>query len=202
MIRTTPKIGPAQHGQPMTLAEFDHAEVQDGYRYELGHGVIVVSDVPNRRHLAQFTILRRQLAAYDLAHPGSIHTLAGGGECKILVPSFESERHPDLAVYLTPPPDEEGLWSRWVPAIVIEIVSPGSEQRDYQEKREEYLAFGVREYWIVDADRREVLVLKRSAGRWRRSVIKPPNIYQTRLLPGFELACQPVFQAAEEAANG
>jgi Uma2 family endonuclease len=44
-------------------------------------------------------------------------------------------------------------------------VSPGSEVRDYEEKPEEYLAFGVREYWIFDADKETILVLVRKGKR-------------------------------------
>jgi Uma2 family endonuclease len=184
----------------MSLADFDHAEVQEGYRYELGRGVIVVSAVPKRRHLAQFGALRDQLVAFKLAHPGRIHAIAGSGECKLLITDFGSERHPDLAVYKTSPPVEgDELWSIWIPELVIEIVSLGSELRDYTQKREEYLTFGVREYWIVDADKEEVLVLRRVGGRWRERVVKPPEIYRPAVLRGFELNCQLIFDAAKAA---
>src|ERR1700730_11349987 len=118
MTKTIVKIGPADHGRRMSLDDFDKAEAQEGHLYELSRGIIIVSDVPNRRHLAQITSIRRQVGAYDLAHPGRIHTVAAGSECKILVPGFESERHPDLAIYLVPRPDTEDLWSTWIPEIV------------------------------------------------------------------------------------
>lgn len=79
----------------------------------------------------------------------------------------------------------------WIPEIVIEIVSPGSEQRDYEEKREEYLQFGVQEYWIVDAERQEVLILRRVGGRWREKIIRPPETYRTRLFAGICLRLRP-----------
>ena len=165
MIDTAIKIGPGDHGRRMKLADFDLAEVQEGYLYELSRGVITVSDVPKLRHANLFTNIRRQFAAYDLSHPGAIHGIFGGSECKLLIDGFESERHPDLAIYKNPPTSEENLWSTWIPDLVIEIVSPGSERRDYEEKREEYLAFGVSEYWIVDAAKPEMLVLQRKGGR-------------------------------------
>lgn len=195
------KVSPADHGRQMSLADFEHAEVQEGRLYELGRGVIVVSDVPGPRHLMQLNSLRRQLHAYDFQNPGLIHTIGSGSDCKILIADLESERHPDLAIYKTPlPSGEDDMWAVWIPEIVIEIVSPGSEQRDYQEKREEYLQFGVQEYWIVDAERQEVLVLRRVGGRWRESIVRPPQIYSTRLLPGFEFACDPVFEAARSVS--
>jgi Uma2 family endonuclease len=196
MAGVTLLIGPADQGRRLRLEEFAGADCQPGYLYELARGVLVVSDVPNRRHLAQVTALRRQLSAYDLANAGRIHTLAAGSECKIVLTALESERHPDLAIYKTPPPDDEPWWALWVPEIVVEVVSPGSAQRDYTEKREEYLLFGVLEYWIIDADRQELLVLRRAGGQWRERVVRPPEVYRTRLLPGLELAPGPVFEAA------
>lgn len=161
-----------------------------------------MSDVPNPVHFVQFMAIRRQFSAYETAHPGRIHGLAGGGECKIVLTALESERHPDLAIYKTPlPSGEEDLWAVWIPEIVIEIVSPGSEQRDYEEKREEYLQFGVQEYWIVDAERQEILILRRIGGRWREKIVRPPETYRTRLLPGFEFAPQPVFEAARSVGE-
>jgi len=144
--------------------------------------------------------IRRQPAAYDLNNPGRIHTIAAGSECKVLPADLESERHPDVAVYKASPLEDEDLWSTWIPDLVIEVISPDSEERDYGEKREEYLRFGVREYWVVDADRREILVLRRSRGRWKERVLRPPVVYRTGLLPGFEFSCEAVFRAADEAA--
>ncbi|HEV3164139.1 MAG TPA: Uma2 family endonuclease [Isosphaeraceae bacterium] len=198
MSRTATTIGPLDHGRRMSLEEFDQAEGQPGHGYELSRGEIVVVEVPNPRHLAQVNALRKQLAAYDLSHPGTIHSVAGGGECKIVVAPTSSERHPDLAIYKTPPPDEPDLWASWIPEILIEVVSPSSVQRDYVEKREDYLAFGVQEYWIVDADRGEMLVLRRSRGQWAERVIRPPVTYRTHLLPGFLLATAPVFEAGSQ----
>jgi hypothetical protein len=195
------KLGPADSGRRMTLHEFEQVECMEGYLCELGRGIITVSDVPNLRHLAQVTAMRRQLAAYDLANPGRIHTIAAGSECKLLITGLDSARHPDLAVYRTAPDDIDNLWTTWIPDIVIEVVSPGSEQRDYVEKREEYLEFAVREYWIVDADKVEVMVLRRMGGRWRERIVRLPEPYQTRLLPGFSLDCAAVFQAAQTASG-
>jgi Uma2 family endonuclease len=195
MPKTKIKVGPQDAGRRMSLEDFDTAEGQPGYNYEMSKGIIIVSDVPNPPHLAQLTAIRRQLSAYDLAHPNVIHAVAGGGECKLLLREEESERHPDIAVYKSPPPAED-VWATWVPDLVIEIVSPESRQRDYEEKREEYLLFGVREYWIVDADREEVLVLRRRGGRWTERWLRPPEVYTSKALPGFEFRCVAVFEAA------
>lgn len=190
------RITPADHGKPMSLDDFAQAEVQEGYLYELSRGVITVSDVPNRPHLIQVREIRQRFSDYRSIYPERIDTIAGSGECKILLSALESERHPDIAIYKFPPLDEDDLWATWLPDIAIEVVSADSVHRDYVEKREEYLLFGVREYWIVDAARGEMLVLKRRGGKWTEKIVKPPEVYETKLLPGFQPDCGTVFAAA------
>lgn len=139
----------------------------------------------------------RQLSAYDLAHPGRLFGIVSGADCKLLIVGLESERHPDLAIYKTPPPEgSDDVWSEWIPELVIEVVSPSSRHRDYPEKPEEYLRFGVREYWILDADRREMRVMKRLRGRWVERVVPPPDLYRSRLLPGLAFDCGAVSAQA------
>jgi Uma2 family endonuclease len=128
--------------------------------------------------------------------------MAAGSDCKLLIAALESERHPDLAIYKTTRPrGVEDYWAVWVPEIVVEIVSPSSSRRDYDEKPEEYLRFGVREYWIVDADREVFTVLRRRGQRWIESTYGPADVYRTRLLPGFEFRCDLVFAAARSAED-
>jgi Uma2 family endonuclease len=183
----------------MSLADFEHALVEEGHLYELGRGVVIVSEVPNPPHAAQVNAIRLQLFAYALAKKVRPFTVLSGSECKVLVEQLESERHPDLAVYRTPPPTADSeAWATWVPELVVEIVSADSRERDSQKKPEEYLAFGVKEYWIVDADREELTVLRRTRGRWKEQVIRPPQKYASRLFPGLEVVCGLVFEAARE----
>jgi hypothetical protein len=82
-------------------------------------------DVPNPRHLRILHAIRKQLGEHDRLNPGRIWGIASGGECRLLVNDLESDRHPDLAVYKTPPPDSEKadeIWSQWIPEFVIVIV--------------------------------------------------------------------------------
>jgi Putative restriction endonuclease len=198
MGKTLIRIGPADHGRPMSLAEFEHAKVQEGYLYELSRGIITVSDVPNRRPMLLLNAVKDQLYLYKLTQRGRIYAINTGGECKLLVPAFESERHPDLSLYLTEPPliENANLWHHWFPEIVIEVVSPSSRKRDYEEKPEEYLRLGAKEYWIVDGGKKVMVVMRRVRNRWVETTITPPEIYRTRLLPGLEFSIEAVFRAA------
>ena len=190
-------IGPADHGRRMSVDEFDEAIGQEGFLYELNKGVIEASNIPHRRHMLQLLSVRNQLIAHQLANPTCIQAVVGPMDSKLLIGVEESERHPDIAVYLSPMPDVDEIWSVWVPTIAVEIVSDSSVKRDYEEKPPEYLAFGVLEYWIVDGIRKQLTVLSRYRGQWRERVVKPAaKPYTTRHLPGFTLDLKAVFAAA------
>jgi len=42
------------------------------------------------------------------------------------------------------------------PDLLVEVVSPNRPRRDYKDKKEKYEAHGVREYWIVDPERKQI----------------------------------------------
>src|SRR5437016_9864888 len=109
MSRTSIIVGPQDHGRRMSLEDFDRAEAREGHLYELSRGVIIVSDVPGKKHFKQVFAIQQQLHVYAAAHREVIRMIGGGGECKILAEGFESERHPDIFVYKTDPPDSEDI---------------------------------------------------------------------------------------------
>lgn len=56
------------------------------------------------------------------------------------------------------------------PLLVVEVVSPGQENRDYRYKRSEYAARGIAEYWIVDPMQQRVMVLEWVEGLYEEKV--------------------------------
>ena len=204
MILTKKTIGPRHHGRKMSLKAFEFAPVEEGYAAELARGYLVVSEVANLPHALQCAALRNHLGHFHIENSGSIHAILGTMECKLLIPDWESERHPDIAVYLTAPKGKKDrtMWRTWIPELVIEVVSESSSDRDYTEKRDEYWTLGVKEYWIVDAERQQVLVLRRGRSQWTEKTLGPTDACETKLLSGFTLPCKDVFQAGGEAAEG
>jgi Uma2 family endonuclease len=183
----------------MTLDEFIDAESQGGWLYELARGVVDVTEVPAPNHGMTVRRIARMFDIYSDAHPGLIHYLAGGGECRLRLPGMASDRHPDQAVYLDPAPQGPNVWTRWIPHIVVEVVSEGGEQRDYVEKREEYLRAGVREYWIVDPLARKLVALSRAGDVWEETTVAPGAVYRTHLLPGLEVRPEELLGPVEGA---
>lgn len=86
------------------------------------------------------------------------------------------------------------------PTILVEFVSAGrrSRQRDYEEKREEYLGLGVTEYWIIDRFRRTMTVYTKSDTDYATKVLTADDGYSTDLLPGFELPLGKLFELSDD----
>jgi len=186
--RTYPRIGPGSAGVSMTVEEFDRIPAHrwdDRYRYELIRGVLVVSPFAGPGEDSPNDELGYLLRRYRDDHPQGFlldETL------------FEQYLHTanrrrcDRAIWvgLGRTPDVE----RDVPAIVVEFVGPRKRDflRDYEEKRDEYLTAGVREYWVIDRFRRTMTVYRPGAGgQAAAQTVTEPQEYQTPLLPGFVL---------------
>ncbi len=185
--RTKIHIGPQDNGRRMSLDDFDHAIIREGYLYELGTGVIEVSNVPAIAHGRCIQELRRQLVLYQAAHPDTINYLAGGSDAKLLIAPSQSGRHPDLMLlYLSPELRVEGHLVRLGPGHRHRSRLPQLRQsRDYEEKPDEYLEFGVS--GILDRRPRQI---PHDRSHCRRGQWKKQNAtqkYSTRLLPGFTL---------------
>ncbi|MBX6316159.1 MAG: Uma2 family endonuclease [Isosphaeraceae bacterium] len=197
----TPRIGPADHGREMTLDEFREAEEEPGYRYELAQGVLEVTEVPNDPHGEIVWRLIRALARYDQQHPGLIHRAGGAGEFRLWLPGRISGRNPDVAVVLRGTPKNPR--GRRPPALVMEVVSEESEahQRDYHTKREEYLAYGLFEYWIVDPEARRVTVLLRDGPIWVERVFVAGQAAEGLVLPGFAVPLSDLWPQEEALAE-
>jgi Uma2 family endonuclease len=179
-------VGPDHHGRAMAFRAFAEADFQEGWLYELARGVVVVTGVPGVHHGRIVGRCTALFVSYEIEHPGIINYRAGGGECRLRLPGMASDRHPDQAIYLHADPGGPDVWERWVPQIVVEVVSRSGEDRDYVEKREEYLRAGVLEYWILDPKRRRMLVLLRRGDTWEEVLLGDDGVHRTGLLPGLE----------------
>jgi Uma2 family endonuclease len=193
------RIGLADHGRNMTLEEFREAEEEDGYRYELARGVLEVSEVPNDPHGIVVANLYDGISRYRRDNPGVILRYGGGNEFRFWLPRMISARHPDLGVVLRGAPKD---WrGRRLPALAAEVVSRGSVKRDYEVKREEYLAYGLLEYWIVDPLKRIVTVLTRHGDIWDEAVFRDEQVIVSLVLPGLTTTVAELWLDIEEVAD-
>jgi len=81
------------------------------------------------------------------------------------------------------------------PDFIVEILSPSTQRRDRLEKYSLYQRAGVREYWIIDPDRKMVLAVVLEDGQYHS-----PEIYTAQdkapvsVLDGCEIDLAPVFE--------
>ena len=190
------RLGPADHGRALTLDEFRDADEEPGYRYELARGVLEVTEVPNDPHGQIVFELFLALARYVTAHTDRIHRYGGASEFRLWVPGMISGRNPDAAVVLRGAPKD--VRGRRVPALAVEVVTEGGETRDYVTKREEYLVYGLFEYWIVDPGPKTVTVLVRDGGAWLERVYRGDQLIESLVLPGIGLPVSDLWIDLEE----
>ena len=89
---------------------------------------------------------------------------------------------------------------RDTPTILVEFVSKARRDvlRDYEWKRDEYLAAGVREYWVIDRFRRVMTVYRPGAFGPTHQIVTEPQTYETELLPGFVLPLARLLARADQ----
>ncbi len=199
--RSHAPFGPRDAGQPMTLDDFEEAEFEPGYRYELIHGVLVVTPPPLEEERDANEELGHLLRTYRESHPQ-------GKGLDLTLPeqnlrTVGQNRRCDRAIWLglgRPPRTRGPVARRDVPAVVVEFPSSRSadQRRDYVEKQLEYRDIGVREYWIIDRFRRRMTVFAWVGSEWTRKDMGEAETYTTGLLPGFELPLAKLFAVADK----
>ena len=196
----TARLGRHSNGMLMTPEEFDATtDFDELYSYELIHGVLIVSPPPGESERDPNGELEYLLRAYQSGHQ------AGLALDKTLSEQYvhlaDSRRRADRVIWAglgrIPDPKTD------VPAIVVEFVSNRQRDRvrDYEEKRRQYLAIGVQEYWIIDRFQRIMTVCRGRPGEPAEQIIKENEIYRTTLLTGFELPLARLLKVADDWAG-
>ena len=156
---------------PVTARRFTVDEVRawpdDGNRYELVDGVLLVTPAPVPVH--QIVAQRLAVALSARLHTPEVY-VAAPGEI-VIRPGIKME--PDVLVFRTPSPHRkwEEIHEHW---LAVEVFSPESVIYDREVKRDAYLQVGVREVWLVDIARKSVFVASRAGA---------PLVPHDRVLP-------------------
>jgi len=193
-------LGPESAGILMTPEEFDAVEeYDDEYRYELIHGVLVVTPIPFVQETGPNELLGYLLLDYRHNHPQ-------GTELSDTLPQqyIRTSTGRRIAHRL--------IWCglgrlanvrQDVPSIAVEFVSDGRRNRkcDYVEKRREYCEAGIKEYWIIDRFQRTLTVIHNQATGQRDEVVGEHETYQSALLPGFVLPLARLMAEADQRAQ-
>ncbi|RFZ81804.1 Uma2 family endonuclease [Mucilaginibacter terrenus] len=100
---------------------------------------------------------------------------------------------PDICVICDPTKvDSKGCTG--APDIVVEILSPGNNQKELRNKYEVYEESGVLEYWIVSPQDKTFFKYVMADGKFQPSKLMTiGDVITTPVLPGFELDLETVF---------
>jgi Uma2 family endonuclease len=135
-------LGPLSAGILMTKAEFHDATWEEGWRYELINGVLIVSPIPMREERGRNDYLGYLFLTYQNSPEG---TAVDGTVFEEEIDTGKNIRRADRVLWagLGRVPTMED-----VPTVIAEFVSKGKKNflRDYVLKRDEYMAMGVKEY--------------------------------------------------------
>lgn len=137
---------------------------EDGKRYELVDGELLVSPSPTWTHQFAVDALHTRLRAYVRAHRI--------GWCLFSPSDLDLNSRqlvqPDL--FVVPPTDlgtrPDGWGECGIPLLVVEVLSPFTARYDRITMRSRYQRSGIAEYWIVDMDARVF-------ERWRPEDTRP-----------------------------
>lgn len=148
---------PASYGAEKRVYTMEDINaLPDGVRAELIDGEIYYMGSPTRTHQKITGGMYLAVAGYIRSH---------GGDCEAYIPPYgvflygddSTLVEPDLTVICDPSRSEE-KGCVGAPDWIVEVVSPSSKKRDYMIKLFKYRTAGVREYWIINPEKRNVLV--------------------------------------------
>lgn len=144
---------------PYTVADLEQFP-DDGCRYELVNGILLVTPSPAQVH--QGILMRLTAAALGYLGDDGPGRASSPGVVQI-APSLHLE--PDLLVF----PSRFGIAANWTEItswwLAVEVSGQGSRHYDRDYKRDAYLAAGVREVWIADLKEKALLVSRQGGPR-------------------------------------
>ena len=178
-----------------TYADYLMWKIKD--RLELLKGKIFQMGAPSLTHQTVSMNFSRLLSNYFYKTPCKLFAapfdvrLAKKGEKDNEVYTVVQ---PDLCVVCdTDKLDERGCWG--APDLIIEILSPGNSKKEMLNKYELYEEAGVREYWVVRPDYKEItqFVLENNKYRTLPPVVEG-TIIHSAIFPDLSLQTEDIFR--------
>jgi Uma2 family endonuclease len=182
--------------QKMTLAEFLGYDDGTDKLYELENGKLIdiSSESEINRRIAMFLVaylFEEGTPAYQLTMKTEL--VVSGSRVSVRVPDLLVLSE-ELALELDGASRSIVLMDMPPPLLVVEVVSPNQEKRDYRYKRTEYAARGIAEYWIVDPILQRVTVLEWVEGLYEEKVFTGDNQIESTVLGSLDLTVDRVLQ--------
>lgn len=182
--------------QKMTLEEFLAYDDGTDNLYELENGELIwmPSESEINRRIAMFLLaclLQQGISSYRLSMKTEV--AVSGARVSVRLPDLLLLSE-ELATELEGASRSIVMMDMPPPLLVVEVVSPKQEKRDYRYKRSEYAARGIAEYWIVDPIQQQVTILELVEGLYEAKVYCGSDRLNSPLLPQIDLTAAQVLQ--------
>jgi Uma2 family endonuclease len=188
---------PDRTSQTLTLEEYLSYDDGTDTRYELVNGKLLIMPPESELNVRIASLL----FAFFLKLGIPSYRVRIGTEI-VVTGSRATTRFPDvmvvseeLATALEGANRSTVLLEMPPPLLVVEVVSPGQENRDYRYKRSEYAARGIAEYWIVDPIQQRVTVLEWVEGFYEEKSYRGEEAIASPLFGNLELTTAQILQA-------
>lgn len=171
------------------LADLAQFPEENGFRYEIIDGELIVTAAPARPHGVTAARLIDVINQHLRNHHPDWFLMPQPINLEMETDQYTFHCEPDLSVFDQPFEAvlrDDDLF----PVIVIEIVSPGNPENDYVRKVQAYAALGISEYWIADPRHRTVSFLRLAGEEGRRHYERMDG---SALLPGLTLDVEQIF---------
>ena len=149
--------------RPWTIEDLDRLP-DDGNRYEVLNGELLVTPPPSESHQEIVDWLNEKLTPFVIAN--------GLGRVRFprsVIIADKSQLEPDMMVRAIAP--HRGWENAPLPILVVEVLSRGTRRQDLHLKRDFYLAKGIPEYWAIDREERAVIRFTRDSTESVKSVL-------------------------------
>lgn len=173
------------------LADLDDTP-DDGRRYEIISGQIVVSESPGWEHqVVSGHVLRLTdgwVERHDLGEvvPGPVAIVLD--EANVVLPDIVYAATANLANI------GEGRY-HGAPDLIVEVISPTSRTHDAVTKMFRYASCGVPEYWLVDPTTRTIQILSLVDGIYVPPKADDQGHFASVVLPGLTVDPTAIFPA-------
>lgn len=141
----------------MSYKQFMTMNEKSDLRYEYIDGEVYMLASPSFEHQKTITALLIDFSNYLKDSSCNIYTAPLDITLKHQMTDTNNIVQPDLMVICDGDHVENGRYLG-VPELVIEILSPSTRSKDMIKKLDLYMSSGIKEYWIIDLDQKQVHV--------------------------------------------
>jgi Uma2 family endonuclease len=168
--------------------------VTESQKAEFINGDIIVHSPVKIEHEFTSNSLNVLLRSYVLKN-----SLSYVGHEKMLISLSRNDYEPDICFFGNEKSKEfkPGQMKFPPPDFIVEILSPSAEERDRTIKYEDYAFHGIKEYWMVDPEKKIVEKYLLDGDKYKLMIKSDSGVIASDVIGGFEIPIAAIFDEKE-----